>query len=73
MPQGRRTRVPLNRRLGKTVEARKKLLYTGGLTIHTTISLRDQRAADQDNRKGRERDDLQDSELHEAIVSRSPT
>jgi len=32
--------------LGKTVEARKKLLYTGGLTIHTTISLRDQRAAD---------------------------
>src|SRR3954447_20156100 len=32
--------------LGKTVAARKKLLYTGGLTIHTTISLRDQRAAD---------------------------
>ncbi len=32
--------------LGKTVDARKKLLYTGGLTIHTTISLRDQRAAD---------------------------
>jgi membrane peptidoglycan carboxypeptidase len=32
--------------LGKTVSARKKLLYTGGLTIHTTISLRDQRAAD---------------------------
>ena len=27
-------------------QARKKLLYTGGLTIHTTISLRDQRAAD---------------------------
>ena len=25
---------------------RKKLLYTGGLTIHTTIDLRDQRAAD---------------------------
>ena len=33
--------------LGKTVAARKKLLYTGGLTIHTTISLPDQRAADQ--------------------------
>jgi membrane peptidoglycan carboxypeptidase len=32
--------------LGKTAAARKKLLYTGGLTIHTTISLRDQRAAD---------------------------
>ena len=32
--------------LGKTVDARKKLLYTGGLTIHTTIDLRDQRAAD---------------------------
>ncbi len=32
--------------LGKTASARKKLLYTGGLTIHTTISLRDQRAAD---------------------------
>jgi membrane peptidoglycan carboxypeptidase len=33
--------------LGKTPDARKKLLYTGGLTIHTTISLRDQRAADE--------------------------
>jgi membrane peptidoglycan carboxypeptidase len=32
--------------LGKTVAARKKLLYTGGLTIHTTISMRDQHAAD---------------------------
>ena len=32
--------------LGKTVAARHKLLYTGGLTIHTTISLRDQNAAD---------------------------
>ncbi len=32
--------------LGKTVDDRKKLLYTGGLTIHTTISMRDQRAAD---------------------------
>ncbi len=32
--------------LGKTQAARKKLLYTGGLTIHTTIDLRDQRAAD---------------------------
>jgi membrane peptidoglycan carboxypeptidase len=37
--------------LGKTVDARKKLLYTGGLTIHTTISLRDQRAADASVRK----------------------
>ncbi|MBO0846587.1 MAG: penicillin-binding protein [Nocardioides sp.] len=35
-----------DRALGKTVADRKKLLYTGGLTIHTTISLRDQRAAD---------------------------
>jgi membrane peptidoglycan carboxypeptidase len=32
--------------LGKTVTARKKLLYTGGLTIHTTIDPRFQRAAD---------------------------
>jgi membrane peptidoglycan carboxypeptidase len=32
--------------LGSSVAARKKLLYTGGLTIHTTISLRDQRASD---------------------------
>jgi membrane peptidoglycan carboxypeptidase len=32
--------------LGKTFADRKKLLYTGGLTIHTTISLRDQKAAD---------------------------
>ena len=32
--------------LGKTVGARKKLLYTGGLTIHTTIDPRFQRAAD---------------------------
>ena len=32
--------------LGKTVAARHKLLYTGGLTIHTTLSLRDQNAAD---------------------------
>jgi len=37
--------------LGKTVAARKKLLYTGGLTIHTTISLRDQRAADNSVKK----------------------
>src|SRR3954453_9627493 len=37
--------------LGKTVAARKKLLYTGGLTVHTTISLRDQRAADNSVRK----------------------
>jgi membrane peptidoglycan carboxypeptidase len=32
--------------LGKTVGARRKLLYTGGLTIHTTINPRFQRAAD---------------------------
>ena len=32
--------------LGKTVAERKKLLYSGGLTIHTTIDLRDQEAAD---------------------------
>ena len=32
--------------LGKTVAARRKLLYTGGLTIHTTIDLRFQHAAD---------------------------
>jgi membrane peptidoglycan carboxypeptidase len=37
--------------LGKTFDDRKKLLYTGGLTIHTTISLRDQRAADASVRK----------------------
>jgi membrane peptidoglycan carboxypeptidase len=33
--------------LGKSVAARRKLLYTGGLTIHTTIDLRDQKAADE--------------------------
>jgi len=33
--------------LGKTPEARKKLLYSGGLTIRTTLDLRDQAAADQ--------------------------
>jgi membrane peptidoglycan carboxypeptidase len=32
--------------LGKTPEARKQLIYTGGLTIHTTIDPRFQRAAD---------------------------
>jgi membrane peptidoglycan carboxypeptidase len=32
--------------LGKTPTARKKLLYTGGLTIHTTIDPRFQTAAD---------------------------
>jgi membrane peptidoglycan carboxypeptidase len=32
--------------LGKTAAARKKLLYTGGLTIHTTIDPRYQTAAD---------------------------
>ncbi|MBA2558832.1 MAG: transglycosylase domain-containing protein, partial [Propionibacteriales bacterium] len=35
-----------DRELGKTVEERKHLIYGGGLTIKTTISLRDQRAAD---------------------------
>jgi membrane peptidoglycan carboxypeptidase len=33
-------------RLGKTVADRRSLLKSGGLTIHTTIDLRDQRAAD---------------------------
>jgi membrane peptidoglycan carboxypeptidase len=33
--------------LGKTVAARRKLLYTGGLTIHTTIDPRFQHAADE--------------------------
>ncbi|HEX4472934.1 MAG TPA: penicillin-binding protein [Nocardioides sp.] len=33
--------------LGKTVAARHKLLYTGGLTIHTTIDPRFQHAADE--------------------------
>jgi membrane peptidoglycan carboxypeptidase len=32
--------------LGRTVEERKKLLYSGGLTIRTTVDLRDQAAAD---------------------------
>jgi len=32
--------------LGKTVEDRRRLLYTGGLTIRTTLDLRMQRAAD---------------------------
>src|SRR5215212_419129 len=32
--------------LGKTVDARRKLLYTGGLTIHTTIDQRFRKAAD---------------------------
>ncbi|MBB6627660.1 transglycosylase domain-containing protein [Nocardioides sp. KIGAM211] len=35
-----------DRSLGKTPEERKKLLYSGGLTIRTTVSLRDQDAAD---------------------------
>lgn len=35
-----------DRSLGKTVEDRKKLLYSGGLTVHTTIDLRYQQAAD---------------------------
>ncbi len=35
-----------DRALGKSTEARKKLLYSGGLTIHTTLDLRDQAAAD---------------------------
>jgi len=33
--------------LGKTVEERNKLLYSGGLTIHTTVDMRFQKAADQ--------------------------
>ena len=32
--------------LGKTPKERKRLLYSGGLTVHTTIDLRDQAAAD---------------------------
>lgn len=35
-----------DKRLGKTPSARKKLLYSGGLTIRTTIDLRYQEAAD---------------------------
>ncbi|MCW2764790.1 MAG: glycosyl transferase, family 51, partial [Nocardioides sp.] len=35
-----------DRSLGKSPEDRKKLLYSGGLTIKTTVSLRDQAAAD---------------------------
>ena len=33
--------------LGDTVADRKELIKSGGLTIHTTIDLRDQDAADQ--------------------------
>ncbi len=33
-------------RLGKTVEDRKKLLKSGGLVIHTTLNMDDQKAAD---------------------------
>ena len=33
-------------RLGKTAEERRRLLFTGGLTIKTTVDLRFQRAAD---------------------------
>jgi membrane peptidoglycan carboxypeptidase len=36
-----------DRSLGKTAEERKKLLWSGGLTIHTSLDLRDQMAADQ--------------------------
>ena len=32
--------------LGKTSEERRKLLYSGGLSIHTTVDLDDQKAAD---------------------------
>ncbi len=35
-----------DRSLGATKEERKKLLYSGGLTIQTTLDLRDQEAAD---------------------------
>jgi len=35
-----------DKQLGATVEDRRKLLYSGGLTIHTTVSLPDQEAAD---------------------------
>jgi membrane peptidoglycan carboxypeptidase len=35
-----------DRRLGKTVEERKKLLKSGGLVIHTTLNMDDQVAAD---------------------------
>jgi membrane peptidoglycan carboxypeptidase len=37
--------------LGRTVEERKKLLYSGGLTIRTTVDLRDQAAADRSVRE----------------------
>jgi membrane peptidoglycan carboxypeptidase len=37
--------------LGKTVEDRRRLLYTGGLTIKTTVDLRMQRAADRSVRR----------------------
>jgi membrane peptidoglycan carboxypeptidase len=37
--------------LGKTVDDRRRLLNTGGLTIHTTINMRMQRAADRAMRK----------------------
>ena len=37
--------------LGKTVAERKQLIYSGGLTIHTTIDLRDQDAADNVGRR----------------------
>jgi membrane peptidoglycan carboxypeptidase len=35
-----------DKRLGKTTEERRRLLFTGGLTIKTTVDLRFQRAAD---------------------------
>ena len=35
-----------DRDLGKTEEERRRLLFNGGLTIKTTVDLRDQRAAD---------------------------
>ncbi|WP_372727546.1 transglycosylase domain-containing protein [Nocardioides sp.] len=37
--------------LGKDPTERRQLLYSGGLTIHTTIDLRDQKAADDSVRK----------------------
>ena len=39
-----------DRDLGKTVEDRRRLLFTGGLTIKTTVDLRYQRAADRAER-----------------------
>jgi membrane peptidoglycan carboxypeptidase len=40
-----------DRSLGKTVDDRRQLLFSGGLTIKTTVDLRYQRAADQSVRR----------------------